>query len=183
MKKMIMTIALMLGLCGAANAALVQWGNVGSTSPIVGLDGSTALTSTTAPSFAIYLVATGFDMESPSADTLGSAGLASKSAGSLSGASANYTFGTDAGNGDSFQAYATATFDGTDYYMVINAGTWSITASDDGGVDVFSWNAGSYGGLGVAGQENVWIAVPEPTSMALLGLGIAVLGLRRKIRK
>lgn len=47
------------------------------------------------------------------------------------------------------------------------------------GVGVNYWTAGDMGFAGVGS----WSAVPEPTSMALLALGVAAVGLRRKFRK
>lgn len=68
-----------------------------------------------------------------------------------------------------------ATIGGANYYMISSAITQSFGASGNktytfttaGGTLPTSWTA----------------VVPEPTSMALLALGVAAIGLRRKIRK
>ena len=187
MKKM-MVMILAVGFAGFASAAMVAWGNDNAVSPLVGIDGSTKLYTSTAnmTAFSMYLVpntvASG-DFEPT--DALGNAAslvTMATTAGALSGASGSYQYGTDFSNGATFYAIAYMTFDGNDYFMVINAGTWTLTAADNGGVDAFYWNAGTYGGLTTTGEVNKWQAVPEPTAAALLALGAVALGLRRRFR-
>ena len=73
----------------------------------------------------------------------------------------------DVNTGDYFVATAIA---GTDDL---------IDATPTFGVGVNYWDSASMGFAGVGS----WSAVPEPTSMALLALGVAAVGLRRKFRK
>ena len=179
MKKLMIAAAI---VCAAAmsQAASVAWNN-GSSAKIVGLDGSTALSSTAAGNynFAISLIAAADDSV---VQTLsGSSAINSMSAGALQGGSWSYTYGDDASNGDAFYILATMTVDGKNYEMIID-NSWAITASDNTGKDTFTWAAGTYGGLGTEGQTGKWVAqsVPEPTSGLLLLLGMAGLALKRK---
>lgn len=73
--------------------------------------------------------------------------------------------------------FATTTVDGKEYYWKSDERTASAYESPDvGNLDTFS------SGLTVAGPSAAgWTQVPEPTAFALLALGVAAFGLRRKI--
>gem|GEM_PF-4559475 len=97
-------------------------------------------------------------------------------AGSLNGATSNYTFNTDATTGDLLKVYMTATFGSDDYYREITNSAWLISAINNGGTDTFLWS-----GEGLA--DTGWQLIPEPTAMALLAFGAAAVVLRRRFRK
>lgn len=71
-------------------------------------------------------------------------------------------------------AFDAATFTDANNFLVTSTLVQSMPS-----VGARMYNFGAPGGAYVPSQ---WTAVPEPTSMALLALGVAALGLRRKFR-
>ena len=172
MKKLIIVAAVAL-LAGMSQAASIKWGN-GTSSPLVGLDGSTKITAANATAWGLTLTLMHADgTATPSTQS----SINSMSAGVMSTTAWSYTYGTDATNGDQFYIHAVMTVDKKEYEMDIGKDSpFAISAVNNTGTDTFTWAAGSYGG-------SMWketAAVPEPTSGILMLLGMAGLALRRK---
>jgi hypothetical protein len=170
MKKMILSAVFSLGLAMAASAASVTW----SANGLKGPDGVTTLSGAVA-----YLFVGAQDTQ---------ALVDAITGGTFTGAGALYTKQTTA-TGVIAQAnlgswanesvtYYSVWFDGptigdSEYFRISYDVTLTYTTANL--VLLFNESNGRL--------PSEWTAVPEPTSMALLALGAAALGLRRRSRK
>ena len=180
--KKLLTLAAVALAATVSQAALISWGNVGASSALYGLDGTTKITAANAEAWGLTLTLMKAD-GTPTASSTSS--INAMTAGQLQNASWTYTYGTDAQNGDEFYIHAIMKVDGKEYEMDIGKDSpFTISmAGDNTGRDTFTWAAGTYGGLAgtaSAGSAGAWSAVPEPTSGLLLLLGVAGLALRRR---
>jgi len=175
MKKLVVMMMCGLGLTLAASAATVTW----SANGLRGPDETTALSGALAFLFvgtqdtaALCAAIEGgtftgagslWDMQTTSTGGLGKTGLGSYS-------------------NESVIFYAVF-FDGPDiasssYYMISQDVQLNFVTANLTLLLQQSW-----GGVGNGRLPNTWSAIPEPTAMALLALGAAALGLRRRFRK
>lgn len=178
MKKMIVVAAVAL-VAGLANAASVNWNNP-SGARITGLDGAN-ITAANAKAWGLQAIlvntTTGEELTSYGSTTVSA--ISSKTAGTLGVPVYNYTYGTEATNGDVLSVILKMTVDGQAYELDTGL-SMTITATSNGGTDAFNttaaWGTTSYGG------STGWAkaGVPEPTSALLLLMGGAMLALRRK---
>ncbi len=188
--KKIAIFALVVSTLISANAGTVTWisgplkipnedGSFSDT--VIGNTASVTIYLVSADDYSTYSAMSSADLYN--AHTAGTIANTEKKTGASNGFinSANVT--TDTTFDKRATAYAvaiyTTTLNGTDYY-ISNVGYSSIND-----VDAAVGEASSYLAInsnltngGVAGK---WTAVPEPTTVALLAIGMAALGLRRKI--
>ena len=184
MKKMMVMMAIML-VAGLSQAATVSWSTGTIKVPTLGTGAFGANTGTTT---ALYLANITFYADNGGVAGAAISGITGSTLTDNSTSVASVLNGTTAGT--SFSA-------STKYWAQVvvttavngGAGSWIMTSDRASFTVPGTGNANltflTGGGFDVASNHMpaVWTAVPEPTSLALLALGAAAMGLRRKFRK
>lgn len=175
MKKMMMTIAIAL-VAVAVNAGTVTWSSTGLKNALPGgAFDTTALSGAVAYLFVgtpnVGAITTAIEN-----DTFTGAGNLATAFTTTSGSILKTGIGSYVNQNVTLYmvVFDAATIAGANYFMVSSAITKSFGAS---GNNTYTFTTA--GGT----LPSSWTAVPEPTSMALLALGVAAVGLRRKFIK
>lgn len=160
--KKLLVIGAIVSLVFSTQAASVSWGN---SSDIIDNNGVKAAVNT----ITAYLMLVSDNSEADSA--VNNFPLAS---GKLQAANLDYSYGGSYVQGAQFYIRVVNSADNTYFDTKASNGEYfTLTAVDNTGIDTFtSWQ--TYGG------KDSWQQVPEPATMMLFGIGLAVVGLRRR---
>ena len=175
MKKMIMFVAA-IAVAAVTQAATVGWSLAGANNYagdayqffVIGANGVTSIEQITA------LLDDGTDVSSYA---FGSGTVAGNGAASTTASNSGKTL--DAGNYTAFYVvYDTPTFKAEESKYAVVSGASTLTKTIAGTTATVTFAAGNAGTF--LNDAANWKATPEPTSAALLVLGVAALALRRK---
>jgi len=179
MKKIVTLIAVVFAV-SCVNAASVAWSTGAIKVPLAGGTFGANVGTTTG----IYLATVAFYLDNAGELGAAIAGVTgttdtttSVATGSvLNGTGATYSFGNNA----SYWAQVVVTSTDGNWIMTSTVARFTLPGTGNGSVNFLT---GSGFNTIANKMPTEWTAVPEPTSMALLALGVAALGLRRKFRK
>jgi len=178
MKKLMMTTAALALMAGFAQAATVQWSSGIIQDPVTGIN----IGSTTDA----YLAQVWFYTDALGTPFAAGGTLTDNTSTALSvfnGSTAStFTGGSPAGT-----YYAQMIITSADGLWRMDSGIVALGAfpNEPGALTVY-FGTGQGTAAGTAGGSTFtegWEAIPEPTSMALLAIGVAAIGLRRRFRK
>ena len=193
--KKVMIMMVVLSAAVAAQAVTLRWGGNLTTAAFKNLSGAamtTGAASETSSMLVLYVLASDYAGVSSSTTKAEFIALAKATAAgqtsTSTAASGRFAISsniTGSSAGISYIARVYATFSGTEYYLDNMTGWKTALSGNDTTTETLAWTAGTWGGTtGIFGTQNAWVnTVPEPTSMALLALGVAAIGLRRKFVK
>ena len=180
MKKMMMTLAIVLAAV-AGNAASVNWSSGNMSTLAVNGEGTYA-TVWQGQVMSYFLVGSAAYDQTSVIAALQAGGTTALPAGAdfskaLGGTPTFAANGTGAStafaNGEYAYGYAVVFDQAGDHFAISKVGTSAV----------FAAGANSTLNVGPIANYTVYAVVPEPTSMALLALGVAALGLRRRFKK
>jgi hypothetical protein len=179
MKKMMMVLALLMLTVNSVSAATVAWNTGAISAPLPGgtfgavVGSTTGIYLATATFFADVAGVQGGALVGVTGNTDNSTSVASV----LNAAAGGFTF---LNNGSYWAQVEVVSTDGK-WKMTSTSARFTIGGTGNGSINFL---AGTGFNTVANKMPTSWTAVvPEPTSMALLALGVAAVGLRRRFRK